>query len=471
MDDPAGFRVSQLAIVTIEEEGFEQTEEDFDQSPIEDISDDSYDPAVQLMNTLTGNTSMVSAQAREAPREFPRTSPTQSISSSFQSSQAVQMSQSSTEKKPREPPKSTSLPPKVEKLPTMGDDDDSGLQEPSKDSNSFQSLMTIDIVKEVQKLASFVKSYELKREKDKLKEEKRGGSGRDPRSLSISYDMVNTGADAAGRDIASRTLTTAYDDDSLSESSQSDWSSDGDYVPKGRYRFQKRPFAGQPVAIVDDDANDDESSAESDGDLPTSAHGSDDSRLGIHPFNVQQIMAAQPDVEASRRRIAARLASQPAVRTPVSKPVSKPPVTGNAYTSTLLSPIPATPDTPHDDEDESPLQRRAPLDDISRNPIRSPDTRMAVRRSPRLTSRNTPENEQTGLSEKNQGGSPLSKSVSNSSPRKSAQVSSEGVEGGIEENRRSRNGSYIPSQALPPNPAHRGNTKRIEFASKTWCNP
>ena len=220
-DDPAGFRVSQLGIATIEEEGFEHTKEDFAQSPIADVSVDSYDPAIQLMNSLTSNTSKVSAQAREAPSEAPRASQTQSLAVSFQSSQAVQMSQSSTEKKPLEIQNNKSVPSKVETLPSM-DENDSEVQEPSKDSNSFQSLMTIDIVKEVQKLASFVKNYELKREKDKLKEQERGDGdkrpGSDPRSISISYDTAKAGGDTEDRPIASRTLTTTYDDDSLSQS-------------------------------------------------------------------------------------------------------------------------------------------------------------------------------------------------------------------------------------------------------------
>ena len=452
VDDPAGFRVSQLSISTIEEEGFEHTTEDFAQSPVDDTSDESYDPAYQLMNTLTKNTTLVSSQARNAPSEIPRSSPTQSLSSSFQSSQAVQMSQNSLETSPLGYPSAEPLPPNVEKQPLM-DDNDSEVQEPSKDSNSFQSLMTIDIVKEVQKLASFVKKYEQKREKDKLKDEERSSwserNGRDPRSLSISYNAVNIDTVSADRHIASRTLSTAYDDDSLSESSQSDWSSDGDYGPKGRQRFPTRSFAPRPVPVVDD-ANDDESSSESDDDLPTSAQGSDDSRLGIHPFNVQQIMAAHPDVEASRRRIAARLASQPVDRTPISKPVSKPPVTGNAYTSTLLSPIPATPESYVDYEDESPSQRRAPLDDTSRNPIRTPDTRMDVRRSPKISSPSAPENIQTGLSENNQGRSRLSNSVSGASDRKSSVVPLDTAKDGIEENRRRSRNANIQSQALPP---------------------
>lgn len=451
VDDPTGFRVSQLAISTIEEEGIEHTKEDFAQSPVEDRSDDSYDPAFYLMNTLTRNTTLVSAQARDAPSEVPRASPTQSLTSSFQSSQAVQMSQTSLEKNSRGSLSAEPMSPEVVKRLSM-EDEDSELQDPSKDSNSFQSLMTIDIVKEVQKLASFVKNYELKREKDKLKEGEHSAwserSGRDPRSLRISYDAVNTNAVSADRDIGSRTLSTAYDDDSLSESSQSDWSSDGDYGPKGRQRFQKRSFAPRSGPAVDDE--NDESSTESENDLQTSAQGSDDSRLGIHPFNVQQIMAAQPDVEASRRRIAARLASQPVDRTPIPKPVSKPPVTGNAYTSTLLSPIPATPDSHVDYDEESPPQRRAPLDDISRNPIRTPDTRKDVRRSPKMSSPTAPENYQTGSSEKNHGRSPLPKSGSSASDRKASVVPPENANDLIEENRRRSRGANIPSQALPP---------------------
>jgi hypothetical protein len=392
LDDPSGFRVSQLAMISpIPEEGFEYTRDNFSRSPLEDYSEDSYDPAVQMMQSLTANTSSFSAQAKEAPRP----SPTQSVTASFQSSQAVQMSQSSSQNNLRGSPKSQSDMDVVKPIHSVNSENTEGHQ-PSKDSNSLQSLLTIDIVKEVQKLASFVKKYEMKREKDKMKEaereERAARSVGDSRSISVSYDVLSEGVASTGRVVMSRNVIGANDDDSMSESSQSDWSSDGDYGPKVRNSFQKKSFTPQqPVPVFEDDL-DDINSVESD-DRPVSAQGSDDSRLGIHPFNVQQIMAAQPDVEASRRRIAARLAAEPVIKPPVPKPVSKPPVTGNAFKSTVLSPIPGTPDTNDENYDESPAKSRAPLDVISRNvaPNRTPEMRKTVRNSPKQSLRDSPE--------------------------------------------------------------------------------
>jgi hypothetical protein len=151
-----------------------------------------------------------------------------------------------------------------------------------------------------------------------------------------------------------------FDDDSLSASSFSDWSSDGDYGPK-RFREQnksqeevpkkKKTLNNQKLTITIDNEEDD------------SPSGSDSSRLGIHPFQLEQILAAQPDVEASRQRIAARSISLP----PLSKPISRPPVTNKRFQSTVLSPIPATPDSITLESPQNFENVRSPLNDVSKN--------------------------------------------------------------------------------------------------------
>ena len=478
MNDPVGVRVSQLAIVSpTEEERIEFTTEGFAQSPnnyySEDYSEDSYDPAVFMMNSLTANTGTVVSQAREAPRS----SPMQSASASIPSSQAIQTSPNSSQNNLRGSPISASAIPVVNEFPPM-DDDDTENQEPSKDSNSLQqSLLTIDIVKEVQKLANFVKKYERKREKEKTKEAEKeeralaavSGAGGDSRSVSVSYDLLSEGANSAGRINNLRDAIAYGDDESESESSQSSISSGGDYGTRDRRNVQNRLSAlEQSVPFVDDE-DFDESSVDSEQDRPMSTQGSDDSRLGIQPFGVQKSMAAQPDVEASRRRIAARQAPQPVSRPPVTKPVSKPPVTRNAFPSTALSPIAGTPDT-RDEYDGSPSTRRTPLDDISRNvtPVRTPELRKASHMSPGSSPPGTSENNGRGgfhdsvraNHETNESsrrmsprGSPLGSPGTSGSPRKSPQGSPHhGAADGIHESLRFNLGTSESQERFPPKP-------------------
>lgn len=457
LDDPSGFRVSQIAMISpIAEEGFEYASESFSRSPLEDYSEDSYDPAVQMMESLTANTSSFSVQAKEGPRP----SPTQSAAASFQSSQAVQMSQSSSQNKLRGSPTNQSGINVVKPIPPTDDDNTEGNQ-PSKDSNSLQSLLTIDIVREVQKLASFVKKYEMKREKDKMKEaereERAARSVGDSRSVSVSYDILSEGAASTGRVVMSTNVIGASDNASMSESSQSDWSSDGDYGPTFRNHFQKKLFTSQQQVPVADDDLDEISSVESDDGRPVSAQGSDDSRLGIHPFNVQQIMAAQPDVEASRRRIAARLAAQPTIKPLVPKPVSKPPVTGKVFKSTVLSPIPGTPETNDQNNDESPAKPRAPLDVISRNvaSMRTPELRKPVRNSTIQSPHDSPETIRKVGDRASPGGSPRLTSGNKQANGKLRR----GSENELDESHNVNPDKMKASERLPPKRSSRGQKK------------
>lgn len=388
-NDPSGVRGSQLAIVSpiseVQDEGIEMISSDLGRSPVyEDSETDSEnDPAVRLMDSLTANTSAVTAQARESPRAT-RASPSESMNS-IQSSQAVQMSQASNNFRASSPPSpsspssTSSNEGRLEDEEQEDDDTDTEDQPISKGSESLRSLLTIDIVKEVQKLSQFVQKYERKRQKEKnkeaLREELADGSFRTDNS--VPSIALGEGALATNRNNTTSDAITEMDASDSDESSQNSGKSGENENTTG---IQQRSAYGAMSVRRDDFEDDDDSSVDSEQGRP--AEGSEDSRLGITPFNVQKIMAAQPDVAASRRRIAARQAAKPPSWSPVPKPVSKPPVTGNAFTSTVLSPIPGTPDTP---EEDSPTKRRMPLDDISRNvaSARSPDARESPRKSPR----------------------------------------------------------------------------------------
>lgn len=395
-NDPSGVRGSQLAIVSpiseVHDEGIEMISSDLGRSPVyEDSETDSEnDPAVRLMDSLTANTGAVTAQARESPKAA-RTSPSESMNS-IQSSQAVQMSQASNNFRasslpsPSSPTSTSSNEGRLLEDEEQEDGDTDTEDQPmSKGSESLRSLLTIDIVKEVQKLSQFVQKYERKRQKEKNKEAQReeqaavaDASFRTDKSApSVGYDALGEGALATNRNNTTSDAITGMDESDSDESSQNSGESEENENTTG---IQQRSAYGATSVRRDDFEDDDDSSMDSEQGRP--AEGSEDSRLGITPFNVQKIMAAQPDVAASRRRIAARQAAKPPSWSPVPKPVSKPPVTGNAFTSTVLSPIPGTPDTP---EEDSPTKRRMPLDDISRNvaSARSPDARESPRKSPR----------------------------------------------------------------------------------------
>jgi hypothetical protein len=388
LNDPAGVRGSQLAIISpaAEEysEGIELNAAGVAQSSRletfhDDDSDSDFDPATMLMNSLTANTGAATARARYPT---PRYSPTsQSIDPSIPSSQAFQLSQASTSSDPRASARGASAMPALNEVPSTDDDDDTEDQQQSKDSNSLQSLLTIDIVKEVQKLSQFVKKYERKREKEKMKEAVReerevvSWSPNDSRSIpSVSYDTLSEGGRFSRPE-------EVEDDGSESESSQSSWSSGGDVVQQ-KPVVRSRKYTPNLSIQVDVE---DSSSVDSEKGKPT--FGSDESRLGITPFSVQKLMAAKPDADASRRRIAERqaLKTEPKpVPPPIPKPVSKPPATGWGFSPTVLSPIPGTPETPGE-KYESPTKRRAPLNDIPRNveQIRTPESTRFSRKLPR----------------------------------------------------------------------------------------
>ena len=76
-------------------------------------------------------------------------------------------------------------------------------------------------------------------------------------------------------------------------------------------------FCIESVPIVDDACDDESSAGESDNDFPTSAQGSDKSRLGTtHPFGLtcSKEWLLNQIVEASRPRITGCLSPQPAER-------------------------------------------------------------------------------------------------------------------------------------------------------------
>jgi len=174
-----------------------------------------------------------------------------------------------------------------------------------------QSLLTVNIVNEVKKLSAYVKHYETKRVKKQKASEK---------SMEKQSSASTNG------------MTFADSDSESSCSSDSNFSGDVESF--------RSPLH---LANLEDDEL---SSSSSDSENGKPALGSDDSRLGIFPFPARTNGAPLLDTDALKQRIASREPSDKpnSVSRAKSLRVSKPPVTGDALTSTSLSPIPATPD-------------------------------------------------------------------------------------------------------------------------------
>ena len=259
------------------------------------------------------------------------------------------------------------------------------------------SLLTIDIVKEVEMLSRFVRRYEQKREKGKEKE----GRTKDPKVTTESRSIPGVGYDALSDSASAMKATSpvelsgSRDDPSYlsgsyalsqldltpietepsetDESSQYSWSTHSEL--DGRFEringdddeslldeedklndFDgSGPFEG--IDLCDSDDKEDES-------FDLSEQGSDDSRLGITPFNVQQLMAEHKNAMGS---LPFPSKVEQVSRSVENLRVSRPPLTGNPLTSTHLSPIPGTPRTPGSHEERNLVSKGSPLADLTRN--------------------------------------------------------------------------------------------------------
>jgi hypothetical protein len=381
VDDPAGVRGSQLQFQpSYMDEGANVTPAKFLQdsaesrrlSIVDNEGQSDYDQVAQLMGSLTASAAV--AKARENPRKL---QPQESVEVSITSTDTIAASQDFASKSRSLP---VSRPPtaNVTKEALFGNGEDPE-QIQSKDSGSLQSLLTIDVIKEVQKLSQFVRKYEQKREEEKKTESAR----------SISRPAYDSSEDEP-------------ESDDYSDAAESSGSSIGDdyFIRRGPLqRSPEKPSAKPPTlatsrksplevivpkpstkaptlekshksplkVVVPDDYDDqyqyDGSVDDDEGGIPD--QGSQDSRLGINPFSVHKV-EGQPNIGASKQRIVAQQNGH-VVSKPTSRVGPKPPVTGNKLTSTVLSPIAGTPNTPPSDEGESPKKRRTDFGYVTRD--------------------------------------------------------------------------------------------------------
>lgn len=365
---------------------------------------ESNDEALVLMGALTAGTAMspkfrnFDGPSRPSPLSFEedpvmaaamatrdpenlQASPNSSFGGSIPSSQAVVLFPQTANQSPNK------------RDPTPQQSENRGIGDDStedKQQSKGSSLLTIDIVKEVEKLARFVRRYERKREKQKEKEDETPDENVVAESRSMGYDAFSDSASAMkgmpateqivpGNSLSSLkdtyTLTnldiTPVDnepsetdessEDSLSVPSEDDslfFITDGeDEEP-----LINEKHKGKVVGVTAQFEGVDYGESEDEDDADLSENDSADSRLGITPFNVQQLMAKE----------SSRMGCFPTPMTEVSvsrseQPkllhVSRPPVTGDPYSSTILSPIPGTPATP---EDSTPRSRFTPSSDLNR---------------------------------------------------------------------------------------------------------
>ena len=366
--------------------------------------------AIALADALTAGTSMATSTRKTIsldkavssfdnclPEEVATANPSRenlyaSLNSPFVDSAPSTQANRTSPQNTRRSPNSSAATAQASSKIALGDE---SLEEQQESKGS--SLLTIDIVKEVQMLSKFVRRYERKREKGKEKDVgmKDQNVATESRSIpSVGYDALSDSASAMkaispveqsgaiegpsylrGSYALTRLDLTPIENEpsETDESSQYSWSThseiderfersnDDDDEPLLDYENEVRDFVGsaqfEGIDYCDSDDEKDES-------LDHSQQGSDDSRLGITPFNVQQLMAGHTNGLGSLpfpSKVEQVSRSVEVLR------VSRPPLTGNPLTSTHLSPIPGTPRTPVSHEDRTPMSMGSPLADLTRN--------------------------------------------------------------------------------------------------------
>ena len=272
-------------------------------------------PARGLLRLFSSNTDAVAARARKrhiepeeqpelkrrpesSPSTTPRSSPV-TISSSL----VVQESPPSSLNGPvpRSSPATTIV---------MGNNSRDLADEEKESPKRSEPFLAFEIVKEVRKLSQFVKGYEQRREKEKIEE-----------------------------------FSDELDDASMTDSSQHSWSSDSRNFLGLMESHDEAENRGVMLDPLEDNPVDDSSEATDPEEAPPSEKGSDESRLGITPFQVSTLVSASAPEYPPSPRVSARNRDIPLK--PVPPPiVSKPPPTGGL--GTQLSPIPGTPRTPEE---------------------------------------------------------------------------------------------------------------------------
>ena len=372
-------------------------------SIIDNTGEEDNDAALMLMSALTAGTSLRknSKHGKESPTTFGddpaqeaavagralenlRASPNSSFTGSAPSNQAVRMSPDHA----RQPNVSAMTAP-VSSSRTISDSITEDLPQ-SKGS----SLLTLDIVKEVEKLSRFVRRYERKREKKKGNGEIQDKNAvAESRSIpSVGYDAFSDSVSAMkvipppdnyGADEDRSGLRASYGVKTLSirqvevdpsetdESSQNSWSTHSEIErllddnsnnnndePLIDEQYQERMVKSSQFEGVDygESEDDDQSFDNSEG-------NSDDSRLGITPFNVQQLMANH-NAEMGSFPVPSKADGRLRSDRLREVRVSRPPLTGNPLSSTLLSPIAGTPVSAGE---FTPKSRNSPLADVTRH--------------------------------------------------------------------------------------------------------
>jgi len=216
-----------------------------------------------------------------------------------------------------------------------------------ENDDDADSVLTEDIVKEVSRLARFVKRYDKKRERKLLKDRERNEKAalaKDSQSYpstSIGYDAMSDSISALRKgpvEVSPRreraALANAVEETDESDESERSWSTTSN---------ANRAF--------DDDDDDDEDSLVDESEIDVSDESDDDmseapsdlSRLGITPFSIQKVVGVPTTANPAKRLMRAD-ASAPET--------SRPPVTGKERDSKGLPPISYTPGSPDEDSPE-----------------------------------------------------------------------------------------------------------------------
>lgn len=232
--------------------------------------------------------------------------------------------------------------------------------EETKEEDDADSVLTEDIVKEVSRLARFVKKYDKKRERKLLKErereEKKALAIKDSQSIpseSVGYDAMSDSVSALrkGRVETSprrdRTaLPNAVEETDDSSSSERSWST----TSNANKAFDDDDESSQVITESELDVMDD-----SDDETALSVTESDISRLGIDPFSVQKVVGMPRAANPAKRSKRQQDSSAPET--------SRPPVSPK-QSRKGLPPLPSTPGSP--DEDDSPEKIHTPVQTIKK---------------------------------------------------------------------------------------------------------
>jgi hypothetical protein len=225
------------------------------------------------------------------------------------------------------------------------------------------SVLTQDIVKEVSRLARFVKKYDKKREKkllkDREREEKTALAIKDSQSFpSVGYDAMSDSLSALrkGRVDASTsprrertTITNLVEETDESGESERSWSTTSNANRSFDDDDESSPDVDESEIDVSDDSNADEDHSEG---------ASDASRLGITPYSIQRVVGKPQSLKPIKQL---RGADSSAPET------SRPPVTGKASDSRGLPPLANVADSPHE---ESPEKTHTPVQTVKRAMLR-----------------------------------------------------------------------------------------------------